>query len=181
MATVPSQSTASVGNKVTASLWNDDVRDAVNFLLNPPRLQVYHSVDRTATTGTWLLAIFDSESWDSDTTMHSTSSNTSRLIAPVAGQYRVDALVYWTGNATGGRGVNFTKNGAGTRSATNSALSDGFATPQNNTNQLHAVSFEVTMAANDYLEMWVYQASGGNLNYIGGSGGTRVSMRWVSS
>ena len=32
---VPSQGTVAVGDKITASLWNDDVRDAVNFLISP--------------------------------------------------------------------------------------------------------------------------------------------------
>ena len=38
---VPSQGTVAVGDKITASLWNDDVRDAVNFLISPPRVKVY--------------------------------------------------------------------------------------------------------------------------------------------
>lgn len=180
MATVPTFTTWVDEQVVTAADLNAQLRDAGNFVLDPPRCTVYHSADRTLTTATWTLAIFDSEAQDTDT-MHSTATNNSRLVATTAGRYFVTALVYFAGNATGGRGINFTKNGAGTRTSLSTNVSDGFASGVANTNQLVSVAFEVNMAAGDYLEMFLYQSSGGNLAYIGGANCTRVSMRWVSA
>lgn len=185
MATVPTPFHYTANTVPTAANLNAGTEDALKWVMDPPRVSVYHSADRTLTTATWTLAIFDSENWDQDGPgssggMHSVLSNTSRLVAVTAGRYLVSALVYFAGNATGGRGVNFTKNGAGTRSSSNTVLSDAFAPGVANTNQLVPVTFEVALAANDYLEMFLYQSSGGNLNYIGSVNNTRVSMRWVS-
>lgn len=46
------------------------------------------------------LLLWDTEDWDNPGTMHSTSSNTSRLIAPDAGKYRFRLQTGWDGNAT---------------------------------------------------------------------------------
>ena len=139
MATVPTPFHYTANTVPTAANLNAGTEDALKWVMDPPRVSVYHSADRTLTTATWTLAIFDSENWDQDGPgssggMHSVSSNTSRLVAPTAGRYLVSALVYFAGNATGGRGVNFTKNGAGTRSSSNAVLSDAFVPGVANTN-----------------------------------------------
>lgn len=151
-----------------------------DFLLSPPRATVYNAASVSLTTATWTLATFDTDKQDTDT-IHSTSSNTSRLVATTPGLYLVTAQVYFAPSGTGNRGVNFTPNGGGTRASTNAALSDGFCAGVNNTNQLVSVSFEWSAAEDDFLEMWVYQSSGSGLNLVGGSTGTRVSMRWVAT
>lgn len=180
MGTVPTPFHFTALTVPTAANMNAGIEDALAFLLTPPQAHVYHSADRTLTTATWTLAIFDSETADTDA-MHSTSSNTSRLVCKTAGTYLVAAQVYFAPNATGGRGVNITKNGAGTRSSTSPIVSDGFSAGVNNTNQLVSVTALVSLAVNDYVELFVYQSSGGNLNYIGGTQGTKFSARWVSA
>lgn len=180
MATVPTPFDWTAGAVPTASQLDAGVRDVETFLLNPPHATAYHSVDRTLTTATWTLAIFDSEVEDNDG-IHSTASNTSRLTCQTPGLYLVTANVFFAGNATGGRGINITKNGAGTRGATSSAISDGFTPGVANTNQLVSATCEVRMAATDHLELFLFQGSGGNLSYIGGASGTKFSMRWVAA
>lgn len=181
MATVPSQSTVTVGSKITAAYANDDIRDAINFILDPPRLQASLSANVSlATSGTWQLISWDTETWDNDS-MHSTSTNTSRLIAPTAGRYLVSVNAFFAPNATGTRGINLTPNGAGTKTANNAVLSDGYFAPANNTNNLVSATVEWSAAANDYLELWCVQSSGGALNLVGTANGSKVSMRRVSA
>lgn len=153
------------------------IRDAMVFLLDPPRIDVYHSVDRTPTTATWTLCIFDTiaSSYDMD------MPTNTRIRAVTAGRYQVTAKFYFAPNATGARGVNFTANGAGARTALNQVCSDGFDMAVNQTNQALVRTFEWNAAAGDYIEAWIYQSSGGNLNFIGASTGSRLTVRRLSA
>lgn len=180
MATVPTTLTAAVGAKIPASTWNTYERDALSFLLDPPRLRVYRSADLSVSTSTWTQVTFDSESWDNDA-MHSTSSNTARLIAVTAGRYLITVNAYFAGNATGTRILNLTANGAGTVSSSAGPLTNGAYAAANNTNQLCSATVEWSASANDYVELFVWQSSGGSLNLIGGANYTSVSMRRVSA
>ena len=182
MATVPVPFTWTAGVAPTAAALNGSTgpKGGLDFLLSTPRATVYNAASVSLTTATWTLATFDTDKQDTDA-CHDTGSNTSRLVATTPGLYLVTAQVYFAPSGTGNRGVNFTPNGGGTRASTNAALSDGFCAGVNNTNQLVSVSFEWSAAEDDFLEMWVYQSSGSGLNLIGGSTGTRVSMRWVAT
>lgn len=177
---VPSQQTVVVGGKITAAYGNDDIRDAINFHLDPPRLQVSMAASVSLTHNTWTLVTWDTETWDNDV-MHDIVTNNSRLIAKTPGRYLVCVNAYFAPNATGGRGINLTPNGAGVRASANPVLSDGFQAAVNNTNQLVSATVEWNAATNDYLEHWVIQNSGGALNLVGGSSWTKVSVRRVSA
>ena len=74
---IPVEDTISVGGKITAAWANSDVRDAVNFLIAPPRVHAYASAAQTLASPTVTLITFDSEQYDTDT-MHSTASNTGQ-------------------------------------------------------------------------------------------------------
>lgn len=177
---VPSEHTVAVGDKVTASLWNGDVRDGVNFLLSPPRVSVSNTAAHSHTSGTSLLLTWDTEAWDTDT-MHSTVTNTSRLIATTAGTYAVTARIAFASNATGIRYIDVRKNAAGnvasgTRVAfnANTAVASGTVTVVN-------VACDVVMAANDYLEVFGFQNSGGALSDDVSAGQTFFQMRFVTT
>ena len=54
----------------------------------------------------------NTELWDTDT-MHSTSSNTSRLVATTAGRYQFHITCRFGANASGFRAVGYRINGGG--------------------------------------------------------------------
>lgn len=146
------------GDVLTAA-WCDTVRDDLEFLVDPPACSVYHNTTQSQTTGTALTALAaNSENYDNDS-MHSTVTNNSRITIQTAGRYEVGAVVSWAANATGNRALAFAKNGVGvndylvdirTGTATNSTGISGSRT--------------LVLAAGDYVEVSVWQTSGGNLN-----------------
>ena len=65
--------------------------------------RVYNSTDFTHnSTGNWVAVTFDTERFDTDT-IHSTSTNTSRLTINTGGKYLIGGAVTFTANATGQR------------------------------------------------------------------------------
>jgi hypothetical protein len=147
---------------------------AIRAALSPPRVKVFRSANLTVSNLTWTLVTWDSEAWDTDT-MHSTSTNTSRLVATTAGIYRVTLNVQWAADGTGARYVTVGKNAGGTKGAGTVLLLDQAVAAVNGSYNAQSVSFEVSLAANDYIEAWVYQASGASLALVG-AGEDRSSM-----
>jgi hypothetical protein len=102
---------------------------------------------------------FNSEAWDTDG-FHSTSSNTSRITIPagLGGKYLVTMNTLPALNGTGGRYLEIYKNGA---RLVNDIGMAGDAADYVNV----AGTFVVNLVATDYIEMLVYQDSGGPLNF----------------
>ena len=112
----------------------------------------------TATVLTWDLEYFDTNSY------HSTTTNTSRLTVPSTGYYFVYAKLRWQANATGYRYMYFTKNGT-------QIQQDYLNYPdQNNAFTLY-YGVVTSATANDYLEVYAAQNSGGNLSVRGDDDG----------
>ena len=148
--------------------WLETIAANDNYFNDPPRVKVYRNAAYGITTATNTMVAWNAEEWDTDT-MHSTSVNTTRLTATTAGRYHVQCRIVFDGHATAtiGRRVKLWKNGnAGTLCdadidpAPSSAYSRTF------------VSTTVQMAAGDYVEVEVYQDSGGDLSVIGAALGT---------
>ncbi len=127
----------------------------------PPGCRVYNTSYQTISNTTITAITYNSESYDSTGSMHSTSSLTSRIVAPVAGRYVVNGHVIFFGNATGSRIIYIYVNGANVSSR------------QLNPHDANSFSMEISdtllLAASDYVELRVYQASGGNLSVGGNS------------
>jgi hypothetical protein len=172
MATVPNEDTIAVGTKIAASWGNSDVRDAINFLLNPPNVHVTNTTGLSHTTGVSLLLTWDTEVADTDT-MHSTVTNTSRLIATTAGLYTVTARAAFAANATGIRSLDVRKNAAGGAGYDSQTPVTGAVTSI-------AVIEDIRMAAGDYLEAFGFQTSGGALALDATTGFTLFQLRWVA-
>ena len=106
--------------------------------------------------------LFDTEEFDTDA-YHSTSTNTSRITIPAgkAGKYAINSAFFFQEAANGARVLNIYKNGS------NYARSQ---MPPNSVSQI-AVTLNLVMdlAVNDYIEVVVFQNSGGSLNLYGGS------------
>jgi len=107
--------------------------------------------------------------------MHSTTSSTNSLIAPVAGIYRVSGSIRWQINATGSRFLGIEAPGG----AGYDASVWGPAAPLSNSTD-QSVSTLLSLAAGDAASLRVFQDSGTSLN-IDASSGTRpvFSMEWV--
>lgn len=72
---------------VTAAMMNQDVRDNISFLANPPACRVYHNANQNITNGIGnQVVLFNSERYDTDN-MHSTVTNTGRITFNTAGIY----------------------------------------------------------------------------------------------
>lgn len=123
-----------------------------------PRAVVTNTAVQTIPTATSTVVTFDTEVADVGG-LHSTSVNTGRLTCPSGGDglYAVKGFVSWVGNATGGRQIAIKKNGS-TQYA--NVIVPGNVTygPSGGT------SIDLPLVAGDYVELVVYQDSGGNLN-----------------
>ncbi len=118
---------------------------------------VYNSSNLSIPDGAETVLTFNSERWDSDT-IHSTSSNTSRLTATTAGLYDIGASVRFASGAGTEREVHLRLNGA-TDIALIAPVPTGFGEFLNLTRHY-------SLAAGDYVEVIVYQDSGGALNVV---------------
>lgn len=124
------------------------------------KARVYNNANISITTATTTALTFNSERYDLST-LHSTSTNTSRLTLPTAGAWFIGGSVAWAANATGVRQLAIRKNGTTILSSVLGPASSGGV---NGTQQ--AVSTEYSFAVNDYVELIVYQDSGGALNVV---------------
>ncbi|MCA1572362.1 MAG: hypothetical protein LC798_19080 [Chloroflexi bacterium] len=140
----------------TAAQLNQDLRDNVSFLANPPACRVYHSTTQNVTTGGGGATLLcDTEDYDT-AGMHSTSVNTQRITITTAGLYVITAAVKWSANATSFRVIDLYKNGSNSNVSV-VQMNAGAAT----TNQI--LTSQRKLAVNDYLHLQAYQESGSTL------------------
>jgi hypothetical protein len=135
------------------------------------------SISNTTYTG----LTFDTEEFDTDA-IHSTASNQSRFTVPsgMDGKWRFTASVCFAPSSGGtARYVKFRKNGATDLRAFAQGTSPAFST----TVAACTISVEVLLAATDYVEVVVYQDTGGSLN-VGGTGadtGSSMSATFIGT
>jgi hypothetical protein len=121
------------------------------------------SANQSISTVTNTAITFDTELEDTDG-FHSTVTNTSRITIPAgkAGFYLISGQINYASNATGVRHGNIYKNGSHLSVAWLSGATNGDWTGG-------SVSQIVELAVNDYVELFAYQNSGGNVNVNGGT------------
>ena len=171
MATIPVMSTASAGGTITAALWNSQVRDAENFFLAVPMCVLTCSVTQSIANTAFTSLNFDTEVRDNDG-MHSTVTNTSRITCVTAGWYQYAGVVGWGGSVTGARLSHWSLNGstiAGSEVASSSPLATAEGIPASS-----GITF---LNVGDYLEIQIWQSSGGAL--LTGANASRASVKWV--
>jgi len=179
--TVPVSATESPGNYLTGALWTAQVKATMDYLMGSgtngvPRFKGYASTGQSLTTGQTDVAItLDTEDYDSDNG-HSTSTNTSRYTIQVAGTYLLLGTGAFTASATGNRKLGININGANARGGT-------FQGPGMATNSWSAtVCVEQALIVGDYVELAMWQTSGGNLSTSASTGfGPTLMCQWVSS
>lgn len=119
--------------------------------------RVYHDASQSIADATAAVLAFNTERYDTDT-IHDTVTNNSRLTCKTAGKYRITANVQWAANGTGSRGVYIRLNGV------TPIAYELIATASTTLKTIQEVTTVYDLAVNDYVEMVVYQNSGGALN-----------------
>lgn len=165
MAIVPAPQTWVNGtSKVNATTLNLELRDALNFLLSPPRVWAYDSTVLSVANNVSTLMSWNAEVLDSDN-MHNSGTNPSRITCNAAGLFHVDVGIAWTANGTGSRITHIRKNSAGSATG-GTQLFDFTAMASPNTFSFGS-SFDVDLIVGDYIEVFVQQISGGSLSTTG--------------
>lgn len=136
--------------------WGDQVRDNFEFLIDPPTCMVYNSAVQSCPNGYSTLTA-DSESFDNDS-MHSTTTNTSRITCQTAGRYDITTTVLFAPNATGGRTLSYRVNGG------SDIEISAHPTASASVNSTLSGLVKLVMAVGDYVEIRAWQNTGGNLN-----------------
>lgn len=101
MATIPVPITWTAGQVVTAAQMNG-LRDALNFLLNPPQAGLRQTVAQSLTTAVTAGLTMDTEDRDNDGG-HSTVTNTNRYTCQTAGWFLLHGGAAFASNVTGSR------------------------------------------------------------------------------
>ncbi len=119
---------------------------------------VTNSTNTTISNNTLTTLAFNTETYDTNI-FHDNSTNNSRLTVPSgkAGYYLVTAGGQWDANATGRREMYLHKNGT--------SYIANEVTPGSSTYPINALSVPIYLAVGDYLEIKLYQSSGGNIIY----------------
>ncbi len=173
---VPSLTPWAVGNKIT-DVKLDERDTAIEYLMSPPRCQIYNGSGQSISNSTLTVLSFDTAAYDYSS-MHDAGSPT-RVTIPDDGLYLVHGYVRFSAT-----GVTFTRlrlqmriNGAtvihnhATAGAT--AVTDDWISLR--------VSIEREFQAGDYLELLVIQTSGASRTTDNGNNLTGITARWVAT
>jgi hypothetical protein len=138
-----------------------------------PQASATNSTTQSISTASVTSLTFDTNEFDT-AGIHSTTTNTDRLTAPIAGIYQVNLSARWQPNATGSRFLAISKNGGG-YFASNWIP----ATPATDDTD-ESVSTLIQLAAGEYVDAFAYQTSGATLA-VGDQGGdpSHFSITWV--
>jgi hypothetical protein len=141
---------------VAPATWGDVVRDDLEALIDPPACAVFNSAAQSIPNNTVTVLTANSELFDNDG-MHSTVSNTDRIVAQKAGRYLFIATVLFAASAGSIMSISFRLNGAGSdiagSSTTNTAIGGRLT-----------ASKMFTLAAGEFVVCRAFQNSGGALN-----------------
>ena len=123
-----------------------------------PSARVYNNAAISINNDTATALTFNSERWDTDE-IHSTVTDTGRLTCKTAGIYTLNGHVAFAGNSTGNRYILIQLNGS-----TNLAIHRH--APGTSGESRMSISTVYSLAVNDYVELLVWQNSGGALNVV---------------
>jgi hypothetical protein len=164
MVAIPTALTAVAGAKNSAAAFNAGVRDPINFALdNYPRCRAYDAAGVAAANNTETLLTLGGETYDNDT-MHSTVTNSSRIVFTTAGTYQVYINVQWPAGTFTGSNIHCRLNAAGNVAGGTQIRNWIFST-----SRMPQQLFTRAFAAGDYIEFWVLQITGGALTTTAGS------------
>lgn len=158
--------------------------DAITYEDARPHCHAYDSAGNIVlNTGVVKVILLASELHDSTAGMHSTSSNTSRLVAPIDGLYRFSAQVIMP-TATYTVGLLNVRQNANASSTGGTSLSNTYFVRAAGQSGNPSVNSEIVrqLAAGDYLEMFVSQTSGADRTTLVTSAWfTRAYLEYIAS
>lgn len=164
------------GQVIPAS-WGDIVRDDLEYLArNKPHAKATRTSTQSINTATWTAVSLTSEDFDVGG-MHSTASNQSRLTIPTGedGKYVFTGDAKFASNATGTlRAARLVKNGTTVIAHTQGMASGSYLAYMN------VSTGPIALVATDYIELFVFQDSGGALNTSVTDGNTFLTGMWVA-
>lgn len=177
MATVPSPRVWSVGDALTAARLNTEISTALNWFFAGvmPKVKAYDNTGIVCADSTDVLLTLSGESYDTDS-MHSTSTNTSRIVFNTAGYYRILATVAWPSATYTVSNIQFRLNSA-------ENIAGGTQVRLQNYNTVRVIVSEFTQFFNagDYIQAWIQQASGASRTTTSTSQhSTFIEATWVA-
>lgn len=136
---------------------------------------VYATTNQSIANATGTFITFGSENFDSSS-FHSTSSNTSRLTIPagLGGYYRVSGSVRMNPSAVGRRLLQLSFNGA-------SNIKAFEATPNATGEVSTSINAIVQLSVADYVELSMYQDTGGALSTVGTQQSTFFEIEYLGA
>ena len=140
-----------------------------------PGARVHNSSDETILSSALTTLSYNTEDFDT-AGLHSTTTTTSRLTAPVAGKYLIMGSARWDSNTSGRRILIIELNGSTqiARDAVSPNNTSGFGPEQ-------TVETVYQLAAGDYVEVVAYQDSGSTLSVQAfGTDSPAFSMDWLA-
>lgn len=168
------------GELVTSTIMNAHVRDELVALRDSaPAVTVYRNSNLSLTNNTETVVTWSAAADDNDVMW--AGGAPTRLTCKTAGLFLGTSGVWFAANATGQRYGYLRKNGSGGvgNAGIKSAIRGANAAAASTTLEL---PFFVQLAVNDYIELIVYQDSGGALNVIGvGVESTSLSLLRVGA
>jgi hypothetical protein len=126
--------------------------------INKPGVLLTKSAAQSISNTTWTLVSWDQEQYDTDT-MHDNTTNNTRITIKTAGVYLFTFSGEWAVNSTGVRLAAFSVN-SGQR------IVQSLSPATSDSRGAFNLSMIRKLAVNDYVEVSVYQNSGGNLNLV---------------
>jgi hypothetical protein len=159
---VPTPAQEAPGNFITGALWNANVTNGINFLVNPPVFHGYQAASQSIPNTAVTPISIDTTDIDSYAG-HSTTVNNSRYTAQVAGWYLVIGFIDFSVNAAGARVTILQKNTSG------QFASNGVDCTRTDINANVQAVGTVYLAVGDYVQVCGYQSTGAALSTIAGS------------
>jgi hypothetical protein len=171
----PTPRTWTVGEGLTAAKLNTDLRDGLNFLLAPPRAELYRTVNQAVANSSLVAIGFDAEVIDSDGG-HSTSTNNSRYTAQTAGWFDCVCQAWWdtTASSSFRSTAAYVNGGSFARRTVGGLASVPTYSP------IAPCVATLFLNVGDYVEFKVLQLSGASVNVAGGVEFTNATYFWRS-
>ncbi len=165
-------STFTSGQVLTAAQMNEIGTNSNGFRV-PTICSVYRNAALSQTSsGNWQSIAWDTEHFtQTDSGMWSSGTNPSRITLTTAGVYLVTGSTQPSTGATGIRALAVYKDGA--------AEAYGDMTDANATVNYCNVSALVRSTGTNYVELFQFQNSGGNISYTVGAATMRFSATWL--
>lgn len=130
-----------------------------------------NTANQTIANVTETVVAFNGESYD-EGALHDTATNNGRMTVPFAGRWRFSGQARWAAGATSDRRVRLLLNGS-------TIEAEALITTPGTGIVTVPIDLSIELAASDYIDMRVFQNSGGNLDLIWGRENTWFAAEYL--